>query len=155
MGWIDLASELEATHQSFMQIATQLPPELREKKGVCGKWSPKDVIAHLVGWDTEAAYFLGLFANGVGDTYDYSFDIDDFNARSVKTRENLSWDEVIAELPHAHAELQQIIKVLHTKNLKSDGGFGKSLTGRKEDYLLHAKQLASWLSATQKPAHKD
>lgn len=146
MGWIELASDLETAHQHFMQIATQLAPDICSKKGVCGEWSPKDVIAHLVGWDIEAVYFLGLFANGQGDTYDYSFDVDDFNASSVKTRENLSWDEVINDLTHAHAELQQIIKVLHTKNLKSNSGFGQSLTGRKEDYMLHSEQLAVWLS---------
>ncbi|GMQ78615.1 MAG: hypothetical protein BMS9Abin02_1138 [Anaerolineae bacterium] len=146
MGWIELANELEAAHQHFMQITTQLTPVIREKKGACGEWSPKDIVAHLVGWDTEAVYFLGLFANGTGDTYDYSFDIDDFNASSVKSREKLSWDEVIHELVHAHAELQQIIKVLNTKDLVSNGGFGESLTGRKEDYLLHAEQIAVWLS---------
>jgi hypothetical protein len=148
MGWTELAGELEAAHQYFMEIAAQLAPALREKKGVCGEWSPKEVIAHLVGWDTEAVYFLGLYTNGLGDTYDYTFDIDEFNANSVKTRESLSWDEVIHELAHAHAELQQVIKDLQAKNLESVGGFGKSLTGRKEDYMFHAGQLAVWLSAT-------
>lgn len=145
MGWIELADELEAAQHHLMEIAAQLPPTVREKRGVCGEWSPKDVMAHLVGWDREAVYFLGLFANGAGDTYDASFDVDEFNARSVKTRENLSWDELNHELTHAHAELQQIIEVLHTNNLESNSGFGKALTGRKEDYMLHAEQLAAWL----------
>lgn len=145
MDWIELAGELEAAQRHFMKIAAQLTPDIREKKGVCGEWSAKDVMAHLVGWDTEAVYFLGLFANGSGDTYDSSFDVDAFNARSVKTREHLSWDELIHELTSVQAELQQIIKVLQTKNLDSSGGYGNSLTGRKEDYLLHAGQLAAWL----------
>ena len=138
MDGIQLAGELEAAQKHFTKIATQLAPASREKKGVCGEWSAKDVMAHLVGWDTEAVCFLGLFANGSGDTYDTSFDVDAFNARSVKTREHLSWDELIHELTSAQAELQQIIKVLQTKNLDSSGGFGNSLTGRTEDYLLHA-----------------
>ena len=63
MGWIELADELEVAQQHFMEIAAQLALVVREKRGVCGEWSPKDVMAHLVGWDREAVYFLGLFAN--------------------------------------------------------------------------------------------
>lgn len=148
MSWTQLANDLNVSHQNFMQIAVQLPADLRGKRGVCGNWSPKDVIAHLVGWDTEAIYFLGLFANGEGETYDYQFDIDEFNARSVKTRENLSWDEVITSLSIAHTELQQMIMVLNAKDLNSDSGFGKSLMGRREDYIFHTQQLADWLPAT-------
>jgi hypothetical protein len=66
---MDLAGELDAAHQNLMGVATRLPPELRDKNGVCGEWSPREVIAHMVGWDKEAMYFLSLFADGRGDTY--------------------------------------------------------------------------------------
>jgi hypothetical protein len=146
MGWLELATELEAAHQNFVHVALQLDIRIHEKGGVCGEWSPKDVVAHLVGWDAEAAYSLGLFANGEGDTYDYTFDVDEFNDRSVNTRKALSWNRLMNDLSLAHHSLQEEIKALHAKKLNSDGGFAQWLVGRKTDYKIHTEQLELWLS---------
>lgn len=146
MGWIELAHDLNTAHQDFMQVATQLPSTLREEKGVCGdEWSPKDVVAHLIGWDQAAVYFLGLFSIGLGDTFNPAIDGDKFNANSVHMRESLSWDEVIVELSTTYDDLQHIITILATHHLKSDGGYGHALIGRKDDYLFHTQQLRVWL----------
>lgn len=146
MGWVELAHDLHTAHQEFMQVAGQLPSTLREAKGVCGdEWSPKDVVAHLIGWDQAAVCFLGLFSIGLGDTFNPDIDGDTFNANSVNMREGSSWDEVIAELTTTHDDLQHIITVLAAHQLKSDGGYGHSLIGRKDDYLFHTQQLRAWL----------
>lgn len=147
VGWIALANELDVAHQHLMEIAAQLSPELRDKNGVCGEWSPRQVITHLIGWDREAVHFLMLFADGRGDSYDPDFDINDFNTQSVKSREHLSWNEVMADLGHTHVELQKIIVRLYFKDLPSDNGFGRALIGRIEDYQLHARQLAAWCTS--------
>lgn len=48
---IEQLANLTRAQSDFVQIANQLDPQKRNQPGVCGEWSPKDVVAHLVGWD--------------------------------------------------------------------------------------------------------
>lgn len=146
MGWIELSSELDMAHHKFMEIANQLDASIREKEGVCGRWSPKDVIAHLIGWDTEIIYALDLFARGDGETYDNQFDIDNFNKQSVNSRKNLTWGNIMNDLSQAHKGLQEIVIILNEKNMESSSGFGQALVGRKNDYEVHTNQFLNWLT---------
>lgn len=145
MGWVEIASELDAAHQHFIDVAARLPADLREKPGVCGVWSPKAVVAHLAGWDREATHALGLFADGQGETYNPNIDGDAFNAKSVADREHLSWAAVLDDLAAAHAALQAMFQRLDAAGLDAESGFGRAMLGRKTDYDLHAGQLEAWL----------
>ena len=151
MGWAQLSADLSVAHQQFVAVAEQLSSNLRSTYGVCGDWSPKQVIAHLIGWDTEAARGLTLFADGEEEQFIPVTDVNAFNASSVQTREQLSWDTVMSDLAQAHSELQSTIEILQEKNRKSDSGFGRWLIGRKQDYDLHRQQLEQWLINNDAP----
>jgi len=145
MSWLALGKQVSGAHHEFLDAITLLNADLRDKHGVCGEWSPKQVMAHVVGWDRLAVDGLALFAIGDGDKFDANVVIDEFNAQSVASRALFSWDETIKDLQITHQELQDIIEVLQVKGLKSDGGFGQWMLGRKQDYIYHTGQIQAWL----------
>ena len=144
--WPELSENLAQAHQAFIDLAHQLDVTLRTQAGVCGAWSPQDIVAHLAGWDAEAVRGFRLFAAGKGAAYDIGFDVDTFNARSVGTRQHLPWKAVIDELRASQRELQDLIAVVHSEGLNPDGGFGRWLVGRRQDYEQHTGQLQAWVS---------
>lgn len=146
MSWRILGKKVSDAHHDFMDAVIVLDVDLRHEQGVCGEWSPKQVIAHLVGWDRLAVDGLTLYANGEGDTFNANVDSDEFNAQSVASRASLSWDDLVHDFQTTHQSLQEVIQVLHIKGLKSDGGFGQWMLGRQQDYIYHTGQIKVWLS---------
>ena len=129
--WTSLSENLSDAYQHFLAVASKLDVSQRTQSGVCGEWSPKDVVAHLVGWDTEALRGFTLFADDQADTF-VPIDvhkIDEFNAQSVTTRQDCSWDDVISEMKTTFQALQAKIEIVQAKELNADGGFGNWLIG--------------------------
>jgi hypothetical protein len=141
--WASLQVRLAAAYAALTEAAASLAPELRDRSGVCGVWSPQDVVAHLAGWDREAARrFRVLLA---GPVIDRIYDVDAFNARSVAARRHLSWDEALGELQAAHEALRRIIEHGDAEAAIADPRFREWLLGRSRDYEHHAAQLRAWL----------
>ncbi len=101
-----LQTELAAAYTRFFQIAARLEPEQRDRAGVCGEWSPKDVIAHLIGWDKALQTFI---TNSDGFKPAPLYDVNTFNAKSVAERRHLTWKEIIDALESSHTGLQQAL----------------------------------------------
>lgn len=143
--WLELGVELEDAHQRFVRVCEHLSPDLYEKSGACGEWSPRQVVAHIIGWDVEAVHYLARFASDNGESYNPNFDVDEFNARSVGKRVDSSWEACLAELSRAHAAIQQIVRLIDAQGRDPSSGFARGLAGRIADYKLHTDQLAVWL----------
>jgi hypothetical protein len=94
--WESLIEELSNLQHQFIDVAQQVEKSKRNQPGVCGTWSPKQVIAHISGWDKEVIRQFGLFQDGLEKAIEH--DIDEFNKKSVKERGHLSWAETIAEV---------------------------------------------------------
>ena len=58
----ELLAAMEDEYQRLRACLDALDESTREEPGVCGKWSAKDVVAHLVGWKQM---FLGWYADGL------------------------------------------------------------------------------------------
>src|SRR5712692_8930968 len=98
--WIGLQERLASASTTFLDMCLQLDPRYAEQKDVLGQWSLKDIVAHLIGWDREAARRFRLFM--AGPTEDLTYNVDEFNSQSVAARQHLSWDQVIEELRLGH-----------------------------------------------------
>lgn len=140
--WITQQEGLLKAHTSFMSVAAQLPPTLYDQTGVCGVWTPKQVVAHLVGWDLEAT--RGFRALLAGEPEQFVQDVDVFNHQSVDQRADLSWQETLQQLSSAYASFQQAIDALVVAQHVAPGYLGW-LHGRIEDYHTHTAQLQAWL----------
>ena len=134
-----LQAEFSTAYAHFFQVATALEPARRNQPGVCGDWSPKEIISHLTGWDKSMQAFVLD-----PDVFDPPDDIDAFNAKSVSERQHLSWDESIAELQAGFRGLQEAISTV-TSDMRIYTRVSGWLKGRREDYDFHAGQLRAWI----------
>jgi hypothetical protein len=134
-----LQTELSTVYARFFQVATALEPAKHNQPGVCGDWSPKEVVAHLTGWDKSVQEFIAD-----PDGFDPPYDVDTFNAKSVSERQHLSWDESIDELQAGFRGLQKVVSTV-TADMRIYNRISEWLKLRREDYDLHAGQLQDWI----------
>ena len=132
-------AELTEAHAEFIEIANQLDPEKRFQPGVCGEWSPKDVVAHLVGWD---ALLLAFIIDA--DNFTPPDDIDQFNQQSVANCTHLGWPEVLQEMADTFYHLQRAMGTVTPERSTHDRVLSW-LAGRTEDYALHQTHIADWV----------
>lgn len=135
----NLRQELEVAHAEFVNVADQLNPAKRNQTGVCGKWSPKEVTAHLVGWDASLKQFIVDIENFIPP-----FDVHGFNQRSVEARAEDPWEIVMAELAANFVELTEALATV-TSEMQIYDRVSSWLGGRIEDYRLHTGQLEAWI----------
>jgi hypothetical protein len=140
--WMTVQADLAHAHATFQQLAAALPPQRRDQAGVCGQWTPKQVAAHLAGWDREAARALQTFLAGAPE--DLVTDSDAFNRASVDARAHLSWASTCMELRLAHESLQRAIEeIIHAQ--AHAPGYLAWMDGRIADYVAHTAQLRAWV----------
>ena len=104
-----LQTELSVAYNNFSLVIEQLEPEKRLQAGVSGQWTAKDVIAHLIGWDSAFQAFI-VDPDGFDPTPLY--ETNSFNAQSVSDRRHQSWEETISELQNSFTALQKSIETV-------------------------------------------
>jgi hypothetical protein len=132
-------SNLTRAQADFVRIGNQIDPQKRDQPGVCGQWSPKDLAAHLVGWDKSLLEFITDM-----DSFTPPDDIDRFNDQSVQMRKHLSWPDVMQEMEVNFRQLQQAVVTVNPE-MKIYDRVISWLAGRTEDYIIHRGQLAAWV----------
>jgi hypothetical protein len=144
--WMTAQTNLAHAHAIFQHVAAAISLARRDAVGVCGAWTPKQVAAHLAGWDREAA--RALLALLAGAPEDFVVDIDAFNRASVDARMHLSWDGTCLELRQAHEALQHSIDTVIQAQAPARG-YLAWMDGRLADYALHTAQLRAWVTVEQ------
>ncbi|MQA01115.1 MAG: ClbS/DfsB family four-helix bundle protein [Dehalococcoidia bacterium] len=94
-----LAQNAEA-RGDLMDAIDALPPD-RRCEGWYGEeqWSVHDIVAHLIGWQDGWAHALELMAKGERPSIPgYEGDDDPYNASSVGSRREHSWEQLMGEL---------------------------------------------------------
>ena len=141
--WETLKDNLFRAYNHFNHKLMQLQQSQREQAGVCGHWSPKEVVAHLAGWDREAARRFHQFMKG--PTEDIKYDLDTFNSESVAERQYMNWEQTLKELDEAHHTLRHAIELVEPKHIKMESRFFGWLEGRIRDYKEHIIQIEAWV----------
>ena len=135
----ELHTKLSVAYVDFLQTAKQLDATKRDQPGVCGEWTPKDVVAHLIGWDASLCSFITD-----PEGFDPPHDVHAFNTQSVAKRQSLAWEVVMDELEQNFADLQRAIATI-TPEMKPYERVCSWIQGRTEDYKLHMQQLKEWV----------
>lgn len=141
--WEKLIEELSNLQHQFIEVAQQIDEAKRNLPGVCGSWSPKEVVAHITGWDKEVIKQFGLFQDGLEKAMEH--DIDEFNKKSVQERSHLSWEETVAELQQAHDQFYQKAMSISNQELSTNEEYRDWIEVQIDHYIHHRKQLKKWV----------
>jgi hypothetical protein len=118
---------------------------------VTGRWSVRDIIAHVTWWEEEALEHLPLIREG-GRPPRYSVKyggINAFNAMMTEQRRALSLDAVLRQHDDVHARLVDYVKSVPEELIRTETRFRRRL---KLDaighYPVHARSIRAWRERT-------
>jgi len=70
------------------------------------RWTVKQLLAHVAGWDDAATSSLRAHAGGAEPATPAASGIDEYNVHSVETRDALNYEQVVAEWELARDQLK-------------------------------------------------
>ena len=85
-----LLNSYKEARKSFIQAVDKFPKQKREE-ALFDKWSLKQLITHIAGWDNCIADNVRYLKEGKEPPF-YGT-VNDFNAKSVETGKDWSWDK--------------------------------------------------------------
>lgn len=106
-----LLGRVDAAWTDFRQSYAGLSDALLLEPGVTGRWSVRDIIAHVTWWEEEALAHLPAIAQGrKPPRYSTTYGgIDAFNAQMAERKKHLSLAEVMREQEETHRRLIDLI----------------------------------------------
>jgi hypothetical protein len=137
--WQKSIEILGAFSTEFLNEVKNMDPDLANQEIEPGKWTFKEMVAHIVGWEKEVAIRFIEFIKGSME--DVNYDINSFNKNSVDSRQLQTWQETIYELQEAQADLQEIITKIREADLKAEKRFQLWVNVLIRHYKQHLKQL--------------
>ena len=137
--WAALQEQFAAAFNSFIETCTHLNPTLYQQNIPGSQWSPKNIVAHMAGWEHEATERFWRFL--AGPTEDATYNNDEFNSRSVAARQHLTWDQTLRELKAARQALQEPLAVVSPDDLARESRFVEWLEAMTRHYAEHTQQL--------------
>ena len=112
-----------------------------------GRWTVKDILAHMAGWHREMTPALQRLARGekaVPDGADYN-DFDAWNARFVEARRGMTPAQVEAELTESFAAFRAALLAVPEARRRPERTAGKIAHEAGIDhYRHHAAQIQGW-----------
>ena len=106
------AGKMDASRRATLAFLARLPRDEIVRPRTFDQWSVKDVLAHLAGWEEEAARRLDLIARGRGDRVHWFHDMaeaDRFNARVVAGGRRRTPPALLRDLGRARRRLLQAL----------------------------------------------
>ena len=124
-----------------------LPDWLLLEPGVTGKWSVRDILAHITTWEEEALKHLPLILKG-GRPPRYSAKyggIDAFNALMTKQKAGLTLSDVLNQMDEIHTRLIDYVREAPEEQFTRETRFRRRLRlDTYSHYPNHAKAIQKW-----------
>ena len=112
------------------------PTDLNKK--VTEKWTVKDALIHLVGWDREVVIGLrDMLKNGQQPWFTKTDDYEEFNDRINNEFENEPAEKLVAELEKWEKALKEMIQEIGEENLKMKGNMDWVFDEEGEPHFEH------------------
>ena len=138
---------LEAAWKDFEQSYAGLSHSHLLIPNVTGRWSVRDIIAHVTWWEEEALKHLPLIREG-GRPPRYSVQyggIDAFNALMTEQRKDLSLAEVLRQHDAVHAQLVEYVANAPEDLFTRETRFRRRLRlDTFGHYPVHARAVRNW-----------
>ena len=104
--------KLERAWKDFEESYAGLSNEQLMTPNVTGKWSVRDIIAHVTWWEEEALKHMPVILDGgTPERYSDKYGgIDDFNAIMTVKRSHLTLEEVLRQHDEVHEKLLAYVR---------------------------------------------
>lgn len=127
----------------FLDYCKNLKPEDWEVIAT-SKWTVKEVVAHLVGWEKEAVKtFKESWTSGVKPWFMVTDDYEDFNTKVIEEYKSFSPEELLTEWKKWQDELDRLVKEVGEEKVNArykEFGWVMDL-GEESHYDHHLKQI--------------
>ena len=143
---------IERIKNARQPLEDLLPQTPADKEMYVG-WTIKELLSHISGWDDATIEALQAHAHGEPVSTTVSRGIDAYNAKTVSTRESLSFEQVTQEWRSTREALVQALEELPDEKYNQSLTFPWGETGtvaylieifvEHEEY--HAGHLARWV----------
>jgi hypothetical protein len=121
-------------------------------------WAPRDVLAHLIGWNRHTIDGCRDILDGRKPKYltDAANDFSNVNAESVQRYSSDDKDALLAELDKSFGELRDYMRSVDPKQWEAHGGVTHaewviaapdSVDALRDDYDAHRSEIERWSSA--------
>ena len=150
----DTVTRLQASADAFENCVVALPDEVFLRR--FSEWSPRDVLAHLIGWNDYTLIGCRQIRNGEAPFY-LSDELNDFstvNAASVQQYSSQDKQLLLGELERSLQALLGFLRALDPADWGREHGAHDDL-GRPEmirahvealiaDYVGHRREIERW-----------
>ncbi len=144
---------LERRVAEFVACIRGLPDELFLMK--MNAWSPRDVVAHLIGWSTYTIEGCEDMRRGEPPSYlsEWRIDFRDINAQSVRRFSSGHKSALLEELAASLEALRRYVRSIPDEEWAFDPGVDyhghritvqNSIEGLAGDYAHHTRQIEAW-----------
>jgi len=113
---------LDRAHQEVCDFWDQLPAEDRAQVGQPDRWAPKDLLAHLVGWNGRMKRRMAGLADG--ESSNELEELDRINAALFAASRTRTWEDMLAEDKRAFADLLRAVDSMSEEDLTVPGRLG-------------------------------
>jgi hypothetical protein len=149
--------KLNRAWKDFEESYAGLSNEELLTPNVTGKWSVRDIIAHVTWWEEESLKHMPLILEG-GTPLRYSDKyggIDDFNAIMTVKRSHLTLEEVLQQHDEVHERLlsyvREVPEDLWARETKVRRRLRLDTFGH---YPIHTNAIRAWRAARESGAPK-
>jgi hypothetical protein len=142
-----LLRRLETAWRDFQLSHAGLTEEQLLERGVTGKWSVRDILAHVTTWEEEALKHLPAILRGERPpSYAWTYGgIDAFNARMTERKKTLSLPEVFRQMKDVHNQLIGYLAHVPGHEIRSETRFRHRLRlDTYSHYPKHAAAIRRW-----------
>ena len=142
-----LLKRLDKSWRDFQEAHAGLSEAQLMMPGVTGKWSVRDILAHVTTWEEEALKHLPLVLKG-GRPPRYSLTyggIDAFNALKTEQKKNLPLAQVLQQMRDVHHRLIAYIEIVPLNQFQGETRFRRRLRlDTYSHYPIHTKAIWKW-----------
>ena len=142
-----LIDGLNAARATEREILDAIDPDDRDRAGVDGGWSAKDIQAHLGAWRRRQADRMAASREGREEPALAATETDEVNAIFHAERARWSWDQVVTDADATTADLIAEIVAAPPALLEDPQVVGQIMGNGPEHTLAHMAPLADRVGA--------
>jgi len=142
-----LIDGLNAARATEREILDAIDPDDRDRAGVDGGWSAKDIQAHLGAWRRRQVDRMTAAREGREEPALAATETDEVNAIFHTERARWSWDQVVADADATTADLIAEIVAAPPALLEDPQVVGQIMGNGPEHTLAHLAPLADRVGA--------